>query len=95
MCDGVCVVRDLEAATQLASIEASSLRAPEGLHDDRADVFAQAMAALAWRGTAVVSTVGEAAVRSGGGMLSGNETEPENYTKEKCLHYTCPCSLLR
>lgn len=58
--DGVCVVRDLETATQLASIEASSLRAPEGMHDDRADAFALAVAALAWRGTSVVSTVVEA-----------------------------------
>ena len=60
MCDRVCVVRDLETATRIASIEASSLRAPEGMHDDRADAFALAVAALAWRGTAVVSTVVEA-----------------------------------
>ena len=30
------------------------------MHDDRADAFALAVAALAWRGTAVVSTVVEA-----------------------------------
>ena len=40
--EGVCVVRDSETAVQLASIEASTLRAPEGLHDDRATAFALA-----------------------------------------------------
>lgn len=34
---------------QLASIEAGSLRAPVGLHDDRADAFGLAVAAVAYR----------------------------------------------
>ena len=46
--DGACRVRSTETASQLASIEASSLRAPQGLHDDRADSFALAVAALAF-----------------------------------------------
>lgn len=48
--EGACKVRDLETANQLASIEASSLRAPAGLHDDRADAFALAVAGVAWQG---------------------------------------------
>jgi hypothetical protein len=46
--DGACLVRSAETASQLASIEASTLRAPEGLKDDRADSFALAIAALAF-----------------------------------------------
>ena len=46
--DGVCRVRSVETASQLASIEASTLSAPEGLHDDRAMSFALAVAALAF-----------------------------------------------
>ena len=46
--DGACRVRSVETASQLASIEASTLRAPQGLHDDRADSFALAVAALAY-----------------------------------------------
>ena len=45
-----CVVRSMETAAQIASIEASTLRAPEGLHDDRADAFALAVAGVAWIG---------------------------------------------
>ena len=44
----------------MASIEASTLRAPEGLHDDRADAYALAMAGLAWRPAVQESTVVEA-----------------------------------
>jgi hypothetical protein len=44
--DGVCKVHSVETASQLASIEASTLRAPAGLMDDRADSFALAVAAL-------------------------------------------------
>ncbi len=55
--DQACVVRDTETANQLASVEASTLRAPAGLHDDRADAFALAVAGLAWRGEAVASSV--------------------------------------
>jgi hypothetical protein len=44
--DGACRVRSAETAAQLASIEAGTLRAPAGLHDDRADAFALALAAL-------------------------------------------------
>ena len=40
--EGACVIRGSETAAQLASIEASTLRAPVGLHDDRADAFALA-----------------------------------------------------
>jgi hypothetical protein len=47
--DQVCKVRSPETASQLASIEASSLRAPQGMADDRADAFALAVAALAYR----------------------------------------------
>ncbi len=46
--DRACVVRSIETISQLASIEASTLRAPEGLHDDRAMAFALAVAALAF-----------------------------------------------
>jgi hypothetical protein len=45
--DGVCRVRSAETVAQLASIEASTLRAPHGLHDDRADAFGLAIVALA------------------------------------------------
>ena len=55
--DQACAVRDAETASQLASVEASTLRAPAGLHDDRADAFALAVAALAWRGESVVSSL--------------------------------------
>jgi hypothetical protein len=44
--DRACKVRSTETASQLASIEASTLRAPAGLMDDRADSFALAVAAL-------------------------------------------------
>ena len=55
--DGVCVVRSSETASQLASIEASTLSAPEGLHDDRAMSFGLAVAALAFGyGAGSVST---------------------------------------
>lgn len=46
--DQACRVRSVETASQLASIEASTLSAPEGLHDDRAMSFALAVAALAF-----------------------------------------------
>jgi hypothetical protein len=55
--DGACVIRDGETATQLASIEASTLRAPEGMKDDRADAFALAVAGLAWKGDISPSAV--------------------------------------
>jgi len=42
--DQLCTLRTPELAAQLASIEASTLRAPEGLHDDLADSFALAVA---------------------------------------------------
>jgi hypothetical protein len=45
--DGACVVRSSETANQLASIQASDLRAPSGLADDRAVSFALAISALA------------------------------------------------
>ncbi len=54
---GVCVVRDSETAVQLASIEASTLRAPAGLHDDRADAYALAVAGLAWQPAVTASDV--------------------------------------
>ena len=57
--DGVCLIRGSETAAQLASIEASTLRAPQGLRDDRADAFALAVAAVAWRGEVGASTVVE------------------------------------
>ena len=40
-------IADEETASQIASIEASTLLAPEGMHDDRADPFALAITALA------------------------------------------------
>ena len=55
--DRECRVADGETASQLASIEASSLRAAEGLHDDRADAFALAVAGC------VFGSGGEASVR--------------------------------
>jgi hypothetical protein len=48
--EGVCTVRSAQTASQLASIEASTLRAPQGLQDDRADAFALAVAALVYGG---------------------------------------------
>ena len=53
--DGECVIRDSETAVQLASIEASTLRAPEGLHDDRADALAVAVAACVFGSRAEAS----------------------------------------
>jgi hypothetical protein len=44
--DGACLIRGSETAAQLASIEASTLNAPEGLMDDRADAYALAVAAM-------------------------------------------------
>jgi hypothetical protein len=55
--EGACLVRGSETAAQLASIEASTLNAPEGLRDDRADAYALAVAALAWRPPAGASTL--------------------------------------
>lgn len=46
-----------ETAAQLASIEALTLRALEGLHDDRAVAFALAIAGVAWQGAGTASTV--------------------------------------
>jgi hypothetical protein len=46
--DGSVRVLSSETATQLASIEASTLSAPVGLHDDRAMSFGLAVAALAY-----------------------------------------------
>lgn len=43
--DGACIIHTAETAGQIASIEASTLRAPQGLHDDRADSFALAIVA--------------------------------------------------
>jgi len=45
--DMTCALHSAETASQIASIEASSLRAAEGLPDDRADSFALAVAAAA------------------------------------------------
>lgn len=59
--DGVCRIRSEQTAAQLASIEASSLRAPAGLADDRADAFALAVAALVYgRGRGEASSVARA-----------------------------------
>jgi hypothetical protein len=58
---GTCRIRSGETVAQLASIEASTLAAPAGLHDDRADAFALALAALAYgRGRGAASTVAAA-----------------------------------
>jgi hypothetical protein len=40
------VLRSFEAWVQLSSIEGNTLKAPEGLHDDRADAYALAVAGL-------------------------------------------------
>jgi hypothetical protein len=53
------MIRGSETAAQLASIEASTLHAPQGLHDDRADAFALAVAAVAWKGEVRPSIVVE------------------------------------
>jgi len=59
--DGACGVADEETAVQLASLEAATLLAPAGEHEDRADAFALALAALRWSGWgAQASTVIEA-----------------------------------
>ena len=53
---------DRETAMQLMSIEASTLRAPQGMHDDRADAFVLALVAPNYSDLRVpVSTVVEAA----------------------------------
>ncbi len=54
---GACLIHGGETVAQLASIEASTLRAPQGLHDDRADAFALAVAAVAWKPAVGVSTM--------------------------------------
>jgi hypothetical protein len=41
-------IPDQDTRLQLASIEASTLRAPTGLHDDYADAFCLALAGLRW-----------------------------------------------
>ena len=46
--DGVCTIHSGETANQIASIEAATLSAPEGLHDDRATSYALCIAALAY-----------------------------------------------
>lgn len=46
--DAAVTLTDSETANQLATIEASTLRAAGGLHDDRAIAFALAVAALAY-----------------------------------------------
>lgn len=43
--DGACVIHSPETASQIASIEASTLRSALGLHDDYADSFALAIVA--------------------------------------------------
>ena len=48
-----------DGGADCASIEASTLRAPEGLHDDRADAFALAVAGVAWQPLAGASTLVE------------------------------------
>ncbi len=45
---GEVTLHDGETAAQLASIESGTLRAPSGLHDDRAMATALALAARAW-----------------------------------------------
>lgn len=46
--DGACKIHSVETGSQVASIEASTLRAPRGLKDDRADSLALAVAALVY-----------------------------------------------
>ncbi len=46
--DGACTIHSSATASQIATIEASTLRAPQGLHDDHADAFALAVAALCY-----------------------------------------------
>jgi len=64
---------------QLASIDGSTLRAPEGQNDDRADAFALAYAARLQVRTAVVDDYYESAVstdyygRGGGGGFNGHD----------------------
>ena len=73
---GACVVRDSETAMQLMSIEASTLRAPEGLHDDRADAFVLALVAPNYGDLHVpVSTVVEAGIRWRRMMIGGEDGE--------------------
>jgi hypothetical protein len=43
--NGEVIIHDFGTYTQLASVDGSTLRAPEGQHDDRADAFALACAA--------------------------------------------------
>jgi hypothetical protein len=47
--EGAAVIRGGETAAQLASIQASNLSAPEGMHDDRATAFVLGLAGLAFR----------------------------------------------
>jgi hypothetical protein len=46
--DGATLVRDVGTRDQLAGIEGSTLKAPEGQHDDRALAHVLALAALRW-----------------------------------------------
>jgi len=46
--DGAVGLADMTTRVQLSSIEASTLRAPDGLNDDYADAFALALAGLRW-----------------------------------------------
>lgn len=56
--DGVTLLADPETRQQLASIEANTLRAPQGLHDDHADAYALALAGLRFGGGPSTSTGG-------------------------------------
>ena len=44
--NGSTVLRSFESWVQLSSIEGNTLKAPEGLHDDRAVAYALAVAAI-------------------------------------------------
>jgi hypothetical protein len=61
--DGATLVRDAGTRDQLASIEGSTLKAPEGQHDDRAVAHVLALTALRWgAGSRVVGGVAAPAV---------------------------------
>ena len=44
----MCIIRDREVYTELASIDFQTLLAPEGDYDDRADAYALAQVARAY-----------------------------------------------
>jgi hypothetical protein len=69
--DGEAIIHGLDTFSQLASIEGSTLRAPEGQLDDRATAFALALA-----GRVKVLLIASATTSEGPVILSAGRQDP-------------------